>query len=479
MVALSKTKAKKEIEFLCTECGNTTPKWAGKCPFCGAWSSLKEHVVESVLDGGRASRGLGGPVHKVVPLKEVATEETRRLSTANTEFDRVLGGGLAPGSLVLIGGDPGIGKSTLVLSTLATMTAAGVKTLYVSGEESAVQVKLRSERLNVAGSDMLLLCETSLEKILQQAAEIKPQVLVIDSIQTVYKENLSGTPGCATQLRECTLDLMVFAKNTGCITILIGHVTKDGQIAGPRILEHMVDTVVYFEGDRNHQYRLIRTIKNRFGATDEIGVFEMTSHGLSPVENPSRVFLQENVPPTPGSVVCCTMEGTRAMLFETQALVSQTTFAVPQRVAAGIDPKRLTIILALLEKFGGVIVGASDVFVSIAGGLKVSDTSSDLALALAVASNHLAIPLGRQSIVIGELGLSGEVRSVSLLEQRLKEARRLGMTEAVVPTGGRLPENSSGMKVVQVHTLSEAVNWLMDKCERRVSQSRSHGYDRA
>ena len=462
MVALNKSK--KEIEYLCTECGNTTPKWVGKCPFCGAWNTLKEHAVEPVVaSAARGGRGLGGPVHQVVPLRDVATEDTRRLSTANTEFDRVLGGGLAPGSLVLIGGDPGIGKSTLVLTTLATMTAAGVKCLYVSGEESACQVKLRSERLNVSGSDMLLLCETSLEKIVEHAKEVKPQVMVIDSIQTVYKGDLSGTPGCATQLRECTLDLMVFAKNTGCITILIGHVTKDGQIAGPRILEHMVDTVVYFEGDRNHQYRLIRTIKNRFGATDEIGVFEMTSHGLSPVENPSRVFLQENVPPTPGSVVCCTMEGTRAMLFETQALVSQTTFAVPQRVAAGIDPKRLTIILALLEKFGGVIVGASDVFVSIAGGLKVSDTSSDLALALAVASNHLAIPLGRQSIVIGELGLSGEVRSVSLLEQRLKEARRLGMTEAVVPAGGRLPENTSGMKVVQVHTLSEAVNWLMDK----------------
>lgn len=463
MVALNKSKAKKEIEFLCTECGNTTPKWAGKCPFCGAWSSLKEHAVEMLPDGGRAARGLGGPVHRVVPLKDVATEDTRRLSTANAEFDRVLGGGLAPGSLVLIGGDPGIGKSTLVLSTLATMTAAGVKCLYVSGEESAVQVKLRSERLNVSGSDMLLLCETSLDKIVQQAGEIKPQVLVIDSIQTVYKESLSGAPGSATQLRECTLDLMVFAKNTGCITLVIGHVTKDGQIAGPRILEHMVDTVVYFEGDRNHQYRLLRTIKNRFGATDEIGVFEMTSHGLSSVANPSRVFLQEGVPPTPGSVVCCTMEGSRAMLFETQALVSLTSFAVPQRVAAGIDPKRLTIILALLEKFGGVVVGASDVFVSIAGGLKVSDTSSDLALAISIASNHLGIPLGRQCIAIGELGLSGEVRSVSLLDQRLKEAHRLGMTEAVVPAGGKLPEQTSGIRIVQVRTLSEAINWLMDR----------------
>lgn len=463
MVALNKSKSKKEIEFLCTECGNTTPKWAGKCPFCGSWSSLKEHVVETLPEGGRAARGLGGPVHQVVALRDVAAEDTRRLSTANVEFDRVLGGGLAPGSLVLIGGDPGIGKSTLVLSTLATMTAAGVKCLYVSGEESAVQVKLRSERLSVAGSDMLLLCETSLDKIIQQAGEVKPQVLVIDSIQTVYKENLSGAPGSATQLRECTLDLMVFAKNTGCITLVIGHVTKDGQIAGPRILEHMVDTVVYFEGDRNHQYRLLRTIKNRFGATDEIGVFEMTGHGLSPVANPSRVFLQEGVPPTPGSVVCCTLEGSRAMLFETQALVSQTSFAVPQRVAAGIDPKRLTIILALLEKFGGVVVGASDVFVSIAGGLKVSDTSSDLALALAIASNHLGIPLSRQCMAIGELGLSGEIRSVSLLDQRLKEARRLGMTEAVVPAGGKLPERTSGIRIVQVKTLSEAINWLMDK----------------
>lgn len=464
MVAVNKSKAKKEIEFLCTECGNTTPKWAGKCPFCGAWSSLKEHVIEPVdPSAGRGGRGLGGPVHKVVALKDVATEDTKRLSTANSEFDRVLGGGFAPGSLVLIGGDPGIGKSTLVLSTLATMNAAGVKALYVSGEESAVQVKLRSERLNVAGSDMLLLCETNLNKILQMAGEVKPQVLVIDSIQTVYKDDLTGTPGAASQLRECTLDLMVFAKNTGCITIVIGHVTKDGQIAGPRILEHMVDTVAYFEGDRNHQYRLLRTIKNRFGATDEIGVFEMTSHGLSPVANPSKVFLQENTPPTPGSVVCCTLEGSRALLFETQALVNQTTFAVPQRVAAGIDPKRLTIILALLEKFGGITIGASDIFASIAGGMKVNDTSSDLALALAVASNHLGIPLSRQTIAVGELGLSGEIRSVSLLDQRLKEAARLGMTEAIVPATGNLPERTGNMKVTRVHNLGQAIAWLMDK----------------
>ena len=457
MVALNKPKAKKEIEFLCTDCGNTTPKWVGKCPFCGAWNTLKEHAVERTLDTGGSGRGLGGPVHRVVPLKEVATEDTRRLSTANSEFDRVLGGGLAPGSLVLIGGDPGIGQSTLVLTTLATMTAAGVKSLYVSGEESACQVKLRSERLNVSGSDMLLLCETSLEKVIRQAEEIKPQVQVIDSIQTMYKPELPGTPGSASQLRECTLDLMVFAKNSGCITILIGHVTKDGQIAGPRILEHMVDTVVYLPFD------LPFNVKNRFGATDEIGVFEMTGHGLESVENPSKVFLQEDAEPAPGSVVCCTLEGSRAMLFECQALVSQTGYAVPQRVAVGIDPKRLTIILALLEKFGGVAVGMSDVFVNIAGGMKVNDGSSDLALALAIASNHLGIPLRRQTVAIGELGLSGEVRSVSLLEQRLKEAKRLGMDEAIVPAVGKLPDSISGIRIVRVKTLSEAVSWLMDK----------------
>ena len=463
MVAVVKNKSKKELVYLCTECGNTTPKWAGKCPFCGAWSTLKEHSVEITPEGVRSGRGLGGPVHQVVALKDVAAEDTRRLSTANSELDRVLGGGFAPGSLVLIGGDPGIGKSTLVLSSLAVMNAAGVKSLYVSGEESAVQVKLRSERLNVAGSDMLLLCETSLEKILDEAQKVKPQILVIDSIQTVYKQDLSGTPGSMSQLRECTLDLMVFAKNTGCITVLIGHVTKDGQIAGPRILEHMVDTVIYFEGDRNHQYRIIRSIKNRFGATDEIGVLEMTGHGLTPVLNPSLVFLQQGTPPTPGNVVCCTMEGTRAMLFETQALVSQTSFAVPQRVAAGIDPKRLTIILALLEKFGGISIGASDVFASIAGGMKVNDTSSDLALALAIVSNHLGIPVPRQTIAMGELGLSGEIRSVHLLEQRLKEAKRLGMNQALIPENGKLPESIQGVEIVKVSTIADAVKWVMDR----------------
>ena len=341
---------KNETEFVCTECGEVTPKWAGKCPNCGAWSTLVERAVENKATRrglGHSSLDRDGSSGIPRKLSEIETTATKRLSSASSEFDRTLGGGFAPGSLVLIGGDPGIGKSTLVLQTLATMASAGVKALYVSGEESAVQVKLRSERLGVSGSELMLLCETNLDRILEKAKAIQPEIMVIDSIQTIYNAELPGTPGSVSQLRESTLSLMVFAKNTGCITILIGHVTKDGQIAGPRILEHMVDTVAYFEGDRNNQYRILRTIKNRFGATDEIGVFEMTSGGLVSVTNPSKIFLDATNINAPGSVVSCTIEGSRAMLFETQALVNQTNYAVAQRVAAGIDPKRLTIILAL------------------------------------------------------------------------------------------------------------------------------------
>ncbi len=392
-------------------------------------------------------------------MSEIETTATRRLSTAIPEFDRTLGGGLAPGSFILIGGDPGIGKSTLVLQTLSTMAAAGVKALYVSGEESAVQVKLRSERLGVSGSDLLLLCETNLDRILEKAKAIQPEILVIDSIQTIYNADLPGTPGSVSQLRECTLSLMVFAKNTGCITILVGHVTKDGQIAGPRILEHMVDTVAYFEGDRNNQYRILRTIKNRFGATDEIGVFEMTSKGLESVSNPSKIFLDETNRNAPGSVVSCTIEGSRAMLFETQALVNQSSYAVAQRVAAGIDPKRLTIILALLDKFGGIPLGNSDVFASIAGGLKISDTGTDLALALALVGNHLGIALPPHTIVIGELGLSGEIRSVSQTDLRIKEAERLGFERIILPAAAKVSK-SSKIEIIRFGRLEEAVEFV-------------------
>ena len=453
---------KAETEFVCTECGEVTPKWAGKCPNCGSWSTLVERAAENKS----TRRGLGcnsldkdGTAGIPRKLADIQTTATQRLSSASPEFDRTLGGGFAPGSLVLIGGDPGIGKSTLVLQTLATMASAGVKALYVSGEESAVQVKLRSERLGVSGSDLMLLCETNLDRILEKARAIEPEIMVIDSIQTIYNAELPGTPGSVSQLRESTLSLMVFAKNSNCITILIGHVTKDGQIAGPRILEHMVDTVAYFEGDRNNQYRILRTIKNRFGATDEIGVFEMTSGGLVSVTNPSKIFLDATNMNSPGSAVSCTIEGSRAMLFETQALVNQTNYAVAQRVAAGIDPKRLTIILALLDKFGGIPIGNSDVFASIAGGLKINDTGTDLAIALAIVCNHLGITLPPKTIVIGELGLSGEIRSVSQTDLRVKEAERLGFEHILLPASSKISK-SSKIDIRRFRKLDEAIEFV-------------------
>ncbi|PBC68368.1 DNA repair protein RadA [Fibrobacter sp. UWS1] len=453
---------KAETEFVCTECGEVTPKWAGKCPNCGSWSTLVERAAEnkSTRRGlGRNSLDKDGTAGIPRRLADIQTTATQRLSSASPEFDRTLGGGFAPGSLVLIGGDPGIGKSTLVLQTMATMASAGVKALYVSGEESAVQVKLRSERLGVSGSDLMLLCETNLDRILEKARAIEPEIMVIDSIQTIYNAELPGTPGSVSQLRESTLSLMVFAKNSNCITILIGHVTKDGQIAGPRILEHMVDTVAYFEGDRNNQYRILRTIKNRFGATDEIGVFEMTSGGLVSVTNPSKIFLDATNMNSPGSVVSCTIEGSRAMLFETQALVNQTNYAVAQRVAAGIDPKRLTIILALLDKFGGIPIGNSDVFASIAGGLKINDTGTDLAIALAIVCNHLGITLPPKTIVIGELGLSGEIRSVSQTDLRVKEAERLGFEHILLPASSKISK-SSKIDIRRFRKLDEAIEFV-------------------
>ena len=453
---------KAETEFVCTECGEVTPKWAGKCPNCGSWSTLVERAAEnkSTRRGlGRNSLDKDGTAGIPRKLADIQTTATQRLSSASPEFDRTLGGGFAPGSLVLIGGDPGIGKSTLVLQTLATMASAGVKALYVSGEESAVQVKLRSERLGVSGSDLMLLCETNLDRILEKARAIEPEIMVIDSIQTIYNAELPGTPGSVSQLRESTLSLMVFAKNSNCITILIGHVTKDGQIAGPRILEHMVDTVAYFEGDRNNQYRILRTIKNRFGATDEIGVFEMTSGGLVSVTNPSKIFLDATNMNSPGSVVSCTIEGSRAMLFETQALVNQTNYAVAQRVAAGIDPKRLTIILALLDKFGGIPIGNSDVFASIAGGLKINDTGTDLAIALAIVCNHLGITLPPKTIVIGELGLLGEIRSVSQTDLRVKEAERLGFEHILLPASSKISK-SSKIDIRRFRKLDEAIEFV-------------------
>jgi DNA repair protein RadA/Sms len=387
----------------------------------------------------KPSRGLAQS-SKPQFVSDIKISEIERLGSGNIELDRALGGGFAPGSLILVGGDPGIGKSTLLLTTCANLGGASVKVLYITGEESAEQVKIRANRLQVPNANFKLLCETNLKKILSAIQAEEPDFLVIDSIQTCYKEDVQGAPGSVTQIRECTLELMVQAKTHNCITVLVGHVTKEGSIAGPKILEHMVDTVVYFEGDRNHQYRILRTIKNRFGSTSEIGVFEMTATGLLPVANPSSVFLQASDLKSPGSLISCTLEGSRSLLFEIQALVSSSAFSVPQRVALGIDQKRLTIILAILEKSGGMQIGMSDVFVSVVGGLKIDDPALDLACALAIATNHINKTTLPQLIALGELGLNGEIRSVSQIELRLKEAQRLGFKNAIIPKNAKVKE---------------------------------------
>jgi DNA repair protein RadA/Sms len=451
---------KEKIAYFCKECGWKSSKWLGKCPTCGAWSSFDSETVTLVKG---PNRGLGQQT-KPQKISEISVEKSERLSTGNSEFDRSLGGGLTGGSLILVGGDPGIGKSTLLLQTAANLAAAGVKCLYVTGEESPEQVKQRSGRLGFPGSDLELFCETRLPLILSICKETSPEVMIIDSIQTIYKDELSGTPGSIVQLRECTLDLMVNAKTTGCITMLVGHVTKEGQIAGPKVLEHMVDTVLYFEGESNNQYRVLRSIKNRFGATDEIGVFEMTASGLIPVDNPSKIFVQEHKTRTPGSVVSCTVEGTRALLFEIQGLVSSTSYSIAQRVAVGLDQKRLTIILALLDKFGGVHIGNSDVFASVAGGIRINDPATDLALAMALASNHLNINMPDRTLVIGELGLSGEVRRVSQTESRIREAIRLGYSTLIVPLSADLKNiKDPSINLIPVRTISAAMDWLNEK----------------
>lgn len=455
-------KNKDRITYVCTECGEGWPKWSGRCDACGAWSSLKEmHVPAEVSARGlgkTAGSGGGAPVR----LGEVASTREARIGTGMNELDRVLGGGIVPGSLILIGGDPGIGKSTLLLQMMVVLAAADISTLYVSGEESLTQIKLRAERLETPSPSLLVLAETNLDQILAQAAILKPQVLVIDSIQTVYKPELQGSPGSPTQLRECTMALMVHAKSTGCAVVIVGHVTKEGVLAGPRMLEHMVDTVVYFEGERQHAYRLLRSVKNRFGATNEIGVFEMSSGGLLQVENPSAVFVQNRAGRDPGSIVSCSMEGTRPILVELQALVAKTNFAMPQRVAMGLDGKRLTILLALLDKFAGIEIGPQDVFVAVAGGFRVDETAVDLAIAAAVAGNHLGKSTRPSTLVLGELGLNGEVRMVPQMEARIKEALRLGFKTIVLPQGAAKKVNLSGADLLPIQRLDQAFERLFE-----------------
>jgi len=453
-----KSKSKSGVLYACRECGDTTAKWSGKCLSCGSWDSLTE-VAATAVEEASEKRGLGD-VSEAKSLKHIEVLKEPRTRTGMTELDRVLGGGIVPGSLVLIGGDPGIGKSTLLLQMAATLSAGDVRVLYVTGEESLTQLKMRAERLETPSPDMAVLSETNLDAIFRQCLAVKPTVLVIDSIQTIYKPDLPGSPGSMSQLRECTLALMVHAKSSGTAIFIVGHVTKEGVLAGPRMLEHMVDTVIYFEGERHNAYRILRAVKNRFGATHEIGVFEMASTGLIQVDNPSQVFAHNRGERDPGSVVSCSIEGTRPILIEVQALVSRSNYSMPQRVSMGLDSKRLTILLALLEKFAGIEIGMQDVFVSLAGGFRIEEPAVDLAIAAAVASNHLGKKCLADTLALGELGLNGELRTIPQADTRVMEAARLGFKTVVLPKPMQGKVNVPGVDLKFVKKLGDAFEFL-------------------
>jgi DNA repair protein RadA/Sms len=429
--------AKETITFACSACGNASHRWMGRCPGCGEWNTLvEERVAETPARGSRHGRGKAGRrAARPVPLAEVEASRLERVPTGSDELDRVLGGGLVPGSIVLIGGAPGIGKSTLMTSALASVVAADRRVMYVSGEESAAQVRLRAERLDPAALAIPVFAETSLHEVLDALEAERPEVCVVDSVQTLYSEDLSGAPGSVGQVREVAARLERFARERGCAVVLVGHVTKDGTLAGPRVLEHAVDCVLQFEGEPQRTYRTLRALKNRFGSTNEIGVFEMRSGGLTEVADPSERFVSE-AQPVAGSCVLCAMEGTRPLLVEVQALAAPSDVVPPRRIANGVDRNRLSLVLATLARHGGPSLGSSDVFVSVAGGVRIEEPGADLAVALALASAASGDALARGSAPLGcfgEVGLTGELRYVAHAERRLEEAARFGLEQVIVP----------------------------------------------
>jgi DNA repair protein RadA/Sms len=432
----------------------------GKCPDCGTWDSIVEEraAVGSFRDGGRA---LTNQQTAPVAIDSIELEKESRLLTDIQEFDRVLGGGLVPGTLVLIGGDPGIGKSTLMLQVLYGLANQGHKVLYVSGEESNRQIRLRSQRLDTTSSELMVVSEVEIEPILAMIQSVQPRVLVIDSIQTMYNAELASAPGSVSQVRESTVRLMMMAKKTGIPTLLVGHVTKDGAIAGPKLLEHMVDTVLYFEGDRNHIFRILRAVKNRFGSTNEIGVFEMKDQGLDEVANPSAVFLSERPANAPGSAVAASMEGTRPILVELQALTSGTSFGTPRRTILGLDPNRVALLAAVMEKQLGMHLMGYDIFMNVAGGVKVIEPAIDMAIVSAIASSFLDKPISDGTVVIGEVGLTGEVRAIGQVDNRVAEAKKMGFNRCLVPDGNlkRIPD-IDGIELAGIKTVPEAVEML-------------------
>jgi DNA repair protein RadA/Sms len=446
--------------FICQSCGFQSRKWLGKCPECGEWNSLvEERVVTRKRGAGRD--GFRVREAHAIAYPEVESQDDARVSSGVTEFDRVLGGGIVPGTLVLLGGDPGIGKSTLLLQVADALSANGATVLYVSGEESERQIKLRGERLGVQAANLLLLPETNLENIFREVERLKPAAIIVDSIQTTFSSEIESAPGSISQIREVAAQFLMLAKTRGIPVFLIGHVTKDGSIAGPRALEHIVDTVLYFEGERHHNHRLVRATKNRFGAANEVGVFEMTSSGLTPVANPSQMFLAERPAEASGSVVTACMEGTRPMLVEIQALVSSSKYGTGRRMTQGVDQNRVALMIAMLEKRAGMQLLGDDVFVNIAGGLAVDEPAVDLGLVTAIASSFRNQPIDAHTAVFGEVGLTGEVRGAMQAAVRAREAQALGFNRIVMPMSNtRGLERLLGTRVVGVRSVDEALNEL-------------------
>ncbi len=445
--------------YSCQQCGAQSPKWLGRCPDCGAWNSfVEEAIAREVVKGAGPALG-GGKARRYADVEAVVAD---RLSTGIGEFDRVLGGGIVPGSLVLLGGEPGIGKSTLLLQAAANFAKSCGPVLYCSGEESEYQLKMRGDRLGVDAAPLYLLAETCVERILEEAARLKPAMLIVDSIQTVFSLKMASAPGSVGQVRQAATDFLFTAKGQNLPTIVVGHVTKDGSLAGPKVLEHVVDTVLYFEGERHHAHRVVRAVKNRFGAVSELGVFEMTGTGLRAVPNPSQLFLAERPKNAPGSSVMCSIEGSRPILVEVQALVSASVFGNARRTSSGLDQNRLSLLLAVLDKRAGLNFSTDDVFVNVAGGMTLSEPAADLAVVAAVASSLRNRPIHGDAVVFGEVGLAGEVRAATQAALRVREAAQLGFKRCIVPDGNVAPADTPrGIDIVGVRTVGEALDALM------------------
>ena len=450
----------KSTAFFCQNCGYESAKWQGQCPACHEWNTFTEEPVAKIT-GSAAVKKAASEI-RPVRLSEIQTDESQRISSGMEELDRVLGGGIVAGSLMLVGGDPGIGKSTLLLQVCHNLTGTGHKVLYVSGEESVQQIKLRAKRIGDFKDDLMLLCETNLELVRSVIEKIRPEIVVIDSIQTMYHDAVSAAPGSVSQVREATNVLMQIAKGMGISIFLVGHVTKEGVVAGPRVLEHMVDTVLYFEGDRYASYRILRGVKNRFGSTNEIGVFEMRQSGLREVTNPSEYMLDGKPENASGSIVACSMEGSRPILIEIQALVCHTNLPMPRRTTAGTDFNRVNLLLAVLEKRAGMQMSACDVYVNIAGGIRMTEPAIDLGLILSLVSSYKDIAIDEKTIAFGEVGLSGEIRSVNMAQQRVQEAKKLGFETVLMPkVSMKALQKVEGIRIIGLETVRDAMQYLM------------------